>query len=149
MARFRELLCREPTTAPPPGRIWVRNLRTGFYGTIPMADVAVATEGPNAESTLYELRLRWHSKKRGFEQKGSGNLNRRQSLPKISFGWFARLAECSCGPPFTPLLVAKPGVIWVRRGLFTTPPSLVYCLHASNWALDESARPHTTTQLND
>src|SRR6266404_6875528 len=45
----------------------------------------------------------------GFEQKGCGNLNRHQSLPKTSFGWFARLAECSCGPPFTPLLVAKLG----------------------------------------
>jgi len=66
---FGELLCREPTTAPPPGRIWVRNLRTGFYGTIPMADVAVATEGPNAEYTLYEPPLPWHSKKRGLRTK--------------------------------------------------------------------------------
>ena len=41
---FRELWCREPKTDPPPGRIWVRDRRNGFYGTLPVENVAAATE---------------------------------------------------------------------------------------------------------
>jgi len=48
---FRKLWCTEPTIDPPPGRVWIRNRRNGFYGAIPVADAAAATEGAFAEYT--------------------------------------------------------------------------------------------------
>lgn len=36
------------------GRIWVRNRRSGFYGTLPVEHVAEATQGPNGEYILWK-----------------------------------------------------------------------------------------------
>jgi hypothetical protein len=46
----------------------------GFYGTIPMADAAIATQGPNPKYVVYELPLRWHSKKRGRSNKKAAEI---------------------------------------------------------------------------
>jgi hypothetical protein len=45
---FRELWSREPTIVPPSGRVWVRDRRTGFYATLPIEQLTVATEGLDA-----------------------------------------------------------------------------------------------------
>jgi hypothetical protein len=48
---FREIWCREPTNDPPPGRVWIRDKRNGFFGTIPVESLAAATEGPDPQYT--------------------------------------------------------------------------------------------------
>jgi hypothetical protein len=50
---FRHLWCQEPEEPAPAGRIWVRDRRSGFYGTLPVEHVAEATQGPNAEYILW------------------------------------------------------------------------------------------------
>ncbi len=63
---FREIFCSEPTSAPPPGHSWVRNLRNGFYGSLPMEDLAAATRGPNPDYTVYN----WSPRKRSTKPSG-------------------------------------------------------------------------------
>jgi hypothetical protein len=63
---FREIFCREPTIAPPPGHGWVRDLRNGFYGSLRMEDLAAATGGPNPDYTVYN----WSPRKRSMKPRG-------------------------------------------------------------------------------
>lgn len=35
---FREIWCTEPQSAAPPGRVWLRNRKNGFYGTVAVED---------------------------------------------------------------------------------------------------------------
>ena len=46
---FKELWCTEPMTEPAPGRVWVRSRKNGFYGSISLADIEEASEGPLAD----------------------------------------------------------------------------------------------------
>jgi hypothetical protein len=50
---FREIWCTEPQAAPPPGHVWLRNRRNGFYGTAAVEDLGLLTEGPHALYAWY------------------------------------------------------------------------------------------------